>query len=92
MSPQEKMPSTAEPGGTRRVDSIEELWALIKFRLVAFNDPERIEREIEHIVETWHIHIDKSGLSCDELREKLRALVREGLDEDRVAYFERRKH
>jgi hypothetical protein len=92
MSPDDKLPSTTDLGITRRVETTEELWALLKFRLVAFSDPERIEAEIERMVEAWRMHIDQTGLTADEFRAKLYALVREGLDEDRVAYFERRRH
>jgi hypothetical protein len=80
------------PGVTRPVETAEELWALIKFRLVAFGEPERIEAEIERVVETWKTHIDPSRDSIEQFRTKLYALVREGLDEDRVAYFQRRRH
>jgi hypothetical protein len=92
MSPDDELPSTTGPGITRRVETTEELWALIKFRLVAFGEPEKIEAEIERMVETWKTHIDQTGLTADEFRTKLFNLVREGLDEDRIAYFERRRH
>ena len=92
MSPQDKTPSMVGPGPTHKVGSEEEMWALIKFRLVAFGDPSRIEIEIDRMVAAWKKDFDPSGEAIEVFRQKLYSLVREGLDEDRVAYFDRRKH
>jgi hypothetical protein len=76
--------------GERKPTTPEELWAMTKFRLLALGDDAKIEEAIIKLVENWR---QKFGPEeAEDFRVKLYALVREGLVEDREAYYERRKH
>jgi hypothetical protein len=74
------------------INSADELWEVIRFRLLALGKDGLIKEEIERMVRAWQIHIDPSGMSAEEFRSKLYTLVREGMIADSEAYFERRKH
>lgn len=82
-----KMIETAMP--RQRVQTLEELWAVIKFRLIAQGSVERIDAEIERMVCAWVDHIDPSIERADEFRARLFKLVREGLTEDDEAMRKR---
>ena len=83
----EKMDGHALP--QHRVESLEELWALIKFRLVAQGSVERIDAEIDRMVRAWVEHIDASAERAEQFRTRLFALAREALTEDDEAMRKR---
>ena len=60
----------------------EQLWALIKFRLVAQGSVERIDAEIDRMVRAWIEHVDASAEKAEAFRARLFALAREALTED----------
>ena len=51
----------AQPADRYAGTTLEELWALIKFRLVAQGSVERIDAEIDRMVRAWTEHIDASA-------------------------------
>jgi hypothetical protein len=80
-----------DPFPRQRVETLEELWALIKFRLVAHGEVPAIEAEIERMVEAWTKHIDSSPTSAEDFRSRLYNLVREALKEDEEAMARRKQ-
>ena len=58
------------------------LWAVLKFTLLAKRGIVDIDEEIEQMVAEWTRKVDPSGRTANELRAKLHALVREGIEED----------
>jgi hypothetical protein len=76
-----KMFEHAQPP-QHRIQTIEELWAVIKFRLIAQGSVARIDAEIERMVQAWAEHINPSRDSAEDFRSKLFKLAREGLTED----------
>jgi len=76
--------------GERKPITQDELWAMTKFQLLALGDDARIEEGIEKCVENWKTQFGDDAAKV--FRVKLYALVREGLAEDREAYYERKKH
>ena len=69
--------------------TLPELWALIKFRLVAQGSVERIDAEIDRMVGAWVEHIDTSAERAEQFRTRLFALAREALTEDDAAMRKR---
>jgi hypothetical protein len=74
-----------------RVQTLDELWALIKFRLIAQGSVERIDAEIDRMVCTWIEHVNPSPESAEDFRSRLFKAAREALVEDDEAR-QRRPH
>ena len=72
----------AQPADRYAGTTLEELWALIKFRLVAQGSVERIDAEIDRMVRAWTEHIDASAERAETFRSRLFTLAREALTED----------
>lgn len=81
----------AQPWPRHRVQTIEELWALIKFRLIAQGSVERIDAEIDRMVQTWIEHVNPSPEAAEDFRARLFKAAREALIEDDEA-MKRRPH
>ena len=72
-----KMVGHAQPP-PHRIETLDELWAVIKFRLIAQGSVERIDAEIDRMVQAWIEHIDPSvelgreisGHGCSSLRAR----------------------
>jgi hypothetical protein len=64
---------------------------MLKFRLLALGEDDRIEREIEGITKTWSKHFALDESDTEKFRERLYNLVREGMVED-IEGFARRHH
>jgi hypothetical protein len=75
----------------RQITTLEEMYALIKFRLVSLSTADAIEAEINRMVDCWVKNIDPSIEGAEALRTRLFTLARDGLIEDDEA-MKRRKH
>lgn len=84
-----KMVGHAQPP-PHRIETLDELWAVIKFRLIAQGSVERIDAEIERMVQAWTEHINPSLDSAEDFRTRLFKLAREALTEDDAAMRKRR--